>query len=408
MKHPVFLPGLLAGLTALNGIAAAAPAEQVDNLRDAFENGSVSGTLRAYHNVKAPEQGDTLNTFAVGASLHAETAPWAGVSAGGTFYASNGLGLQNDDPAKRNANLPENADVLGEAWLQYANRDNRLRFGRQQLDTPFANPSDGFLIPVTFEALAFTNTSVEGLTLSGYYLRRIKSRPDDDFQRVSQFALDRFGVAADSDQGAWIAGARYQPGRTAWQGWAFSMPDLFNLYYAQADRPIGELLGFAPTLAAQLLYAEDNGDNLLDDVNARGAGVKLSAARGPFTLALAWNHFLEDRDSYGGGALPAPFNYSSGPLFTNSMTQTLENSAPGDAYKVTLQRRFGSQWSTQISYAQYQRLGAVDTDETDLDITYAFAGNLKGLSFRLRIGVIGAEQADARFTEIRPQMQYVF
>ncbi|WP_133489964.1 OprD family outer membrane porin [Alcanivorax sp. 24] len=391
-------------IAALPGLALA----QAESLQEAFSDGEVSGNLRAYHNIRDAHGSDANHTFALGGSLHAETAPWSGVSAGATFYTSNGLGLQYEERSRRNANLPDDVDVLGEAWMQYEGAGNRLRAGRLKVDTPFSNPSDAFLIPITYEALSVANTAIDGLELSGHYLRRIKNRPDDAFERIGQFALDRYGVVDDSDKGAWIAGARYQPAERQWQAWAMALPDLFTLYYVRMDTPLADWRGLAFDLGVQGLYGDDAGDALADRINARGGGLQLSLSRNATTLALAWNRFWEDADAYGRGALPMPFSYSTGPLFTNSMTQTLENSAAGQAYKISLKQSFSPRWSGQVSYARYQRLGAVDTDEADLDISYAFGGGLEGLSLRLRVGVIGSDQADARFVEVRPQLQYVF
>lgn len=397
----------LAAVATLFSLAATATAE-VTTLHDAFQQGSVSGHLRAYDNDKNPHGSDRYNTFAGGLSLHGETAPLNGFSGGATFYGSNDFGWQNDAPGKHNINLPPDAAVVGEAWLQYQAADTLLRVGRQKVNTPFAGPADGFLIPFTFEALRLTNTHIDNLTLSAYYLKRIKDRPVEAFEDGAQFALDRYGVAGDSDRGTWAAGAEYKAGGAIWQGWMYGFTDLFNIYYAQVDYRFKDT-PLTPGLGLQIVHAADSGDALLGDVNARGMGLKASLGGAPLSLALAWNRFLEDRDSFKDGALPTPFTTSNAPTYTNSMTQTLDNSAAGNAYKLILRSEWSSQWSAQASYARYQRLNAVDTDETDLDISYRFAGAYKGLSLRFRLGLIGSDDdANARFTEARTQLQYVF
>lgn len=397
----------LAVLTALPGLAGAAAAD-VDTLRDAFQQGTVSGHLRAYDNYKDPNDSAGYNTFAGGLALHGQTAPLDGVSGGATFYSSNGFGWQNNDPARRNANLPSDAAVLGEAWLQYDADHTLVRIGRQQVNTPFASPADGFLIPFTFEALRLTNTSIDHLTLSAYYLKRIKNRPVVDFVDGAQFALDRYGIAGDSHQGTWAAGADYQAEGARWQGWIYGYTDLFNLYYGQLDYRFKNT-PLTPGLGLQLVHAADAGDALLGEVNSRGLGLEASLGGAPLSVALAWNRFLEDAGSFQEGGLPTPYTTSNAPTYTNSMTQTLDNSAPGNAYKLTVRGKLGEQWSLLASYARYQRLGAVDTDETDLDIIYRFAGAYRGLSLRLRFGLIGSgDDAGARFSETRTQLQYVF
>lgn len=397
----------LAALTALLGLAGSAAAD-VDTLRDAFQQGSVSGHLRAYDNFKDPNGTTGYNTFAGGLALHGQTAPLHGVTGGATFYSSNGFGWQNSDPARRNANLPSNAAVLGEAWLQYDADHTLVRIGRQEVNTPFAGPADGFLIPFTFEALRLTNTSIDHLTLSAYYLKRIKDRPVTDFVDGAQYALNRYGIASDSHQGTWAAGADYRAHDANWQGWIYGYTDLFNLYYGQVDYRFRNT-PLTPGLGMQLVHAADAGEALLGKVDARGLGLRASLGGAPLSVAVAWNRFLEDTGGFKDGALPTPYTTTNAPTYTNSMTQTLDNSAPGNAYKLSVRGELGRQWSLLASYAQYQRLQAVDTNETDVDVTYRFAGAYKGLSLRVRFGLIGSrDDASARFTETRTQLQYVF
>lgn len=394
-------------LTALTMLLANDAWGDAETLHDAFHQGSVSGHVRTYLNNKNPKPSDSYSTFAGGLGLHGETAPLHGVSTGATFYSSNDFGWQNSNPAKRNTNLPEDVTVVGEAWLQYQFDSTRIRAGRQKINTPFANSSDAFLIPITFEAASITNTAIDGLSLSGHYLKRIKNRPVENFETGSQFALNRYGIAADSDSGTWLASAQYQTDNATWQGWVYGFGDLFNLYYGQMDYRFSGV-PLKPGLGLQLMHAADSGDALLGDVDTNGGGLKVSAGNNLLTATLAWSHFLSDEDSFQGGALPAPYNFSTGPTYTNSMTQTLENSAAGDAYKASLKTNPGSHWSTSISYGKYQRLQAVDTSETDLDITYQFDGAYRGLSLRLRLALVDSNEESARFTETRTQLQYTF
>lgn len=378
------------------------------NLHEAFEKGEVQGTLRAYHNLKSPDEGDTLSTFATGGNIRAQTAPLAGVSSGVGFHVSEDLNLQDEDPAERNANLPEKVNILGEAWLQFATEALTLRFGRQKVDTPFANPSDAFLIPVLYEAVALSVTPFHDLTVSAHFVDRIKGRPDDDFEQINQFALNRYGIDQRNDEGMWIAGLRYGPNPTELQAWAYGLPDLFHLYFVQGDHRFGSMEGLRSRVSAQIVHASDDGEALAGKVNARGFGMKLSAGFGIAEISAAWNRLLDDEQAFLVGGLPAPFNFATSPLYTNSMTQTLENSAPGDAYKLTILGQVSAMWTWKISYGEYNRNGGVDSSETDADVAYRFSGSLDGLSMRLRVGLIDSDNDAASFTEVRSQIQYQF
>lgn len=404
MKYRIGISAALTGLLALHHTAATA----ADNLASAFDEGSSSGGLRTYYNHRDFDTKSDTSAFAAGGFLSATTAPVHNLSAAATFYSSHDLGTRDDDPAKNNTNLPENIDILAEAYLQYKTSADLLRIGRQIVNTPFANASDAFMIPVAYEAVSYTRTTGFGLNLQGLYLDRIKGRPDDDFSDVSDFSAARYGVSGAPNQGTLVAGATYQAGTTALQGWAYQLPDQFQLFYLQADLDSGSIASAKLRLSGQALYQQDDGAAVLGEVDTRAIGVKFGGTLGTTGLSAAWNQVEENRDAFNAGGILAPFNFSTSPVFTNSMLQTLENSTPGSAWKVLLESRFGSQFSASLSYADYARIDAVDASETDLDLTWRFVGNLDGLSFRLRVAWVEADTDAGNVTEVRPQLQYLF
>ncbi len=397
----VLLPLFL--LLLLSDVAVAA-----ENLKDAFLHGKVGGALRAYYNFRDFDTTTDTSTFAAGGNLHAETDPLYGVSAGATFYLSEDLGTRSTNRARRNPNLPEGVTVIGDAYLEYGGFGNALRVGRQKIDTPFANPSDAFMIPVTFEAVSFSNTTVPGLTIAAHYLENIKNRPSGEFVNVGRFATGRLGASRPADRGTGILGATYAASSSKVQAWGYFFPDLFQIVYLEADQTIGEAFGVKPKVAAQFVHESDNGDRLFGNVNANGFGLKLSGAHGPITLWFAWNHFVEDQDAFLRGGVLAPFNFATSALFTNSMVQTMENGAPGNAYKATVDAALAPDLVGRVSFTLYERDAPPDTNETDVDLTYSLRGGLEGLSFRVRLGIIDSGTGAARLFELRPQLQYVF
>lgn len=378
------------------------------DLKSAFQDGSVTGELRSYHNYRNFKTRDNTSAFAAGINLHAATAPIKGFSIAGSFYVSDDLDTRNDDPDRGNPNLPTDVQILGQAYLQYESTVDLLRIGRQAVNTPFANPSDAFMIPITYEAVSYTRKSGNGLTLNALYLDRIKGRPDDRFVDISEFSANRFQNADAPERGVWAAGANYQVNTTVLQGWGYLIPEQFYLSYVQIDHGFGDQEKPGPRIAFQLIQERDHGNSILGKINTNLVGVRGSVKAGPATLYAAWNHARSDDDAFNRGGLLAPFSYSTSPVFTNSMVQTLENGAPGNAYKIGLESSLGNQVSVALSYASYRRQGAVDTHETDADVTYRFSGQLDGLSLRLRVGVIGGDRKDAKMTEVRSQIQYLF
>ncbi len=101
-----------------------------DDLASAFKEGKASGQIRAFYITRDYDSRNETATnkdrygFAIGGKLGYETAALYGVSAGATFYTTNGLGLKNSDNLKVNESIygtGTNRPVttyLGEAYLQ--------------------------------------------------------------------------------------------------------------------------------------------------------------------------------------------------------------------------------------------------------------------------------------------------
>ncbi|MDQ3562947.1 MAG: OprD family porin [Pseudomonadota bacterium] len=397
------------GLLIITSLSIPTTALGAETLKEVISEGKVSGAVRSYYNFRDFDTKPDTSAFALGGHLHAETAPLYGATVGGTFYMSDDVGTRDEDPARRNTNLPDDAYVFGEAYFQYRGFDTVFGIGRQKIDTPLANPSDAFMIPITFETISLSNTSIKNLTVSAYYLDRIKNRPSDEFVNVGRFTTDRLGMAKSSNRGTGIMGAVYSAKSMKLQGWGYFFPDLFHVAYLQADYSFPQVWGVTPDLAAQYIYEGNSGDDFLGDVDVNGFGVKISGKRGPFGLLFAYNHVVSEGGAFRNGAVLAPFSFATGPLFTNSMVETLENSDAGDAFRVALDYKFWDPFTARVSFVAYERDIAPDTTETDIDLTYdALKGFLEGLSFRIRLGIIESGTASADLVELRPQLQYVF
>lgn len=382
-----------------------------DNDPDSIiRNGKINGVVRNFYNYRDFETNNNTHSYALGGYIHAETGSFYGVSASATYYVSNDIGTRSNNPANGNPNLPENVEVLGEAYLQYSMNSTHLRVGRQKVDTPFANPSDSFMIPVTYEAVSVSAETDLGLVMYAHYLDRIKNRPDDKFRNVSKFSANRFNTTSDpGGMGVWIAGARLPIKKTNLEAWGYLVPDQFWFSYLQIDQKVPEILGIMPSISGQWLHQQEQGDSILGAVQTNAFGIKLSGNIDPVTLTLAWNHVEENSDAFNDGGILSPFTFSTGPIFTNAMVQTMENSTPGNALKLSFISELGDNVVASVSHARFWRESGIDANETDVDVTYNFLGAfLNGLSFRVRLGVIGANNAEGRMIELRPQLQYTF
>ena len=388
-----------------------AHADAGDALWGMFSEGTINGNVRNYLNFRNFETRPDQRAYALGGKLFAETAPMGGLQIGGAFYFSNDLQSKRDDPRKRLGTLPEDIEILGEAYLKYTALSTSATFGRIKVNTPFANPSDAFIVPITFQGLHISNKSIEGLTVDAIYLRDFKNRSSDKFEDIGRFVGNRLsGLDRDnaSDRGTGILGATYQTGPTKLEAWGYLFEDYFSTFYAAGSRTLPKLGEIEPYAAAQGFYQRDANDERFGDVNVRGFGVQLGARFESFDLSFAYTDVQQDSGAFRNGALLAPFSFATGPLYTNSMLQTLENTDSGDAYKITLSYRGIPNTVAKASFAAYELDNSRNLREVNLDLEYGFDALVKGLSFRVRVAFVDSGDRSRKVINVRNQLQFAF
>lgn len=391
---------LLTGLIATTGMSETVFAS---DLASAIKNGSVNGNIKAYYNTRDFETKTDEEAFALGGAIRAETGPWGPVKLGVGFYTAQDLDTNDDDPAKVNKRLGSDLEVLGEAYVKTSMADNTLTIGRQKLSTPFANPGDAFIIPFTFEAASLKNNSIENLSLELDLIQTIKNRNSDEFVDVGIFSTRRFGAVEADTSGTLVFGASYKVGSSKLQAWYYNHAELFNTIYLQVNHKFAANGDIKPFIAGQFGSQSDTGDKLLGTVDSTLYGVQGGAAFGKAKLTLAFNSVAEETSAFKNGAFLAPYNFSTSPLFTNNMLQTVENVDAGDAYKVTFNYSFTNA-ELKLSYADFDFKTAADRDATDFDITYKLDNVTKGLSARWRVEVVSSDTKSVEQTNHRFQL----
>lgn len=373
----------------------------------ALENGTVNGNIRAHYQTWDFETRTDERAFALGGALRAETGPIGWIRLGAGFYTAQDLDTNPDDPAKINRRLGSDLEVLGEAYFAITQWNSSLALGRQKIDTPFANPSDAFIVPITYEGVSFTTKALPDLMLKIDYVNAFKNRNSDQFIDVGRWSTSRLGVAAEETSGTLIVGALYNRQGLDLQGWYYRFDDLFNLAYIQAGFTATVSDTIKPFLAVQAARQRDTGAALLGKVDSRLYGLQVGTGIGKASVTLAYNDVPEERGSFRDGAFLSPYTFSTSPIFTNSMVETLENVGSGSATKITLGYSFPSV-ALKVSHAWLDFDTVVDREATDVDVTYSMDRYLKGLSLRWRLEVGSADAEAAEFINHRLQAQYLF
>jgi hypothetical protein len=378
------------------------------SLQDAFKEGSVSGNIRGYYNTWDYGSKTDQTAFSLGGLLKAETGPIGWVKLGVGYYTAQDLDTNNSDPAKVDGRLGSDLEVLGEAYIAMSGADSVLTIGRQKISTPFANPGDAFIIPVTFQGTSFTNKSITDLTLTASYLTAIKNRNSEEFVGVGEFSTARYGVGSQNTDGTLILGSTYKSAGLAVQAWYYQFSDLFDTTYFQANYAFAGTDTFKPFVAAQLASQSNSGDKLLGEVDSTLWGLQGGVSMGKAKVTLGYNSIAEETSAFKNGAFLAPYNFSTSPLFTNNQLSTVENGTAGDAAKLTFNYSF-SDVKLKLSYATFDFKSSVaDRDEVDADVTYSLAQYAPGLSVRLRIALVTSDTKSAETTNNRFQLQYAF
>lgn len=397
-----FLTGLgLAGLGWFSTMSAAV------GLEKAFSEGKVSGNIRAHYNERHYSSRPDATAFALGGALRAETGSMGLAKLGVSFYTAEDLGTNSDDPARVDRRMGSEVEVLGEAWLNFSGWNSSLTMGRQKFFTPFANPIDVFIVPFTFEGVSVKHTGIPNLTLELGYINTIKSAGSDEFVDVGIWSTNRLGVATAETSGTLMLGGVYKNEDLAIHAWFYNFSDLFTSQYVQADYAFTSKNTIKPFVSAQVISQSEAGDALLGEVDSTLFGLQAGISIERTKLIVGYTHVAEEADAFNNGAFLAPYNFSTSPLYTNSMLQNMENVDAGKGVKLTFIYAFHSV-DVKLSHADLNFASIADLGATDFDVTYNLDRYVKGLSLRYRVEVVTSDSDAVEQSDHRFQVQYVF
>lgn len=391
-----------------------------ETMKMLVDGGKLTGYLRSYYftrRLKDPALPDQ-SAFSLGGKLDLLTKSIAGFSADIGFYTADPLGLNDGDPSKVDNSLPGyTINTLGQAYLQYRNRGLLLRFGNQEINTPWANAADSRMIPALFQGVSGTYSPGAGLKFNALRMFRFKNRTSGSFDRSTLITPANF-----ASNGFLVLSGVYDPKPLGGQLWYYKFYDLAQLGYAELSYRIHNASGLTPVLSLQ--YASESGDGrqVLGPVDSRGYGARMDLQFTGGNVAIAYNHIPVRNGHYNGGNFLSPYvtPYAFDPLYTTSMTAGLvDKGSPGDAWKIggsyfmlnKKLRLLGSYAAYHLKDAvngQGKLVSGANSYETDLDATYFLSGALKGLSLRERLGIVNSVASPYQLLYNRIMVQYDF
>ena len=379
-----------------------------DSIKSTFNEGSVSGNVRAYYNTRDYKTREDEAGFALGGALRAETGYFHFIKFGLGYYTAHDLGLNDDDPDKVNKRLGDELETLGEAYATLKFSETTITGGRQKIKGPWANPGDAFITPFTFNAYSLKSNISDDFTINADYIMEIRNRNSEDFVDVGEWNSARYGVDGEGTSGTLNLGVTYSNENTNAQLWYTDFAEFFSTVYASGKYNFSAGETTKPFIGIQYAIQSDSGDAKVGDVSSSILGIQGGSSFGKMKLTLAYNLVDEDTESFRNGAFLSPYTFSTSPLFTNSMLGTMENVDAGSTIKGTFNYNVGKNIAIKASYATLDFETATDITATNFDFTYKFSGYYEGFSLRYRVEIIGSDVEASEQTNNRFQAQFVF
>lgn len=378
-----------------------------DSLQTMFSEGTARGEIRVLDFSRDFDGStDTRRDDAVGGLFYFKTAPLYGISFGLGFATVNDMFSDEDDAVygilkKGDDGDHESMTRLQEAYIQGEWFKTTVKYGAQEISTPFLDRHDLRMIPRSYKGLSVVNNSVSGLTASAYYITDSMGWTDDDFISMSDAVAAEPGGASsiDDEKPMIIGGLSYvlpvQSFKSTAQGWFYTMPDVFRETYFKVSlsKTFGDFTLFS---APSLLYQKSQGDELNGELDTDQVGLNAGVSAYGVTFTGFYAKTGDD-------TLLAPWGDDKAII-----QQVLAaGRAEEDAYAAKLAYDFTKVGvkglSAYVFYGQYDVPASTgkDMSETDYNIQYAFSGKLDGIGLRARYASIeidgGEDYTDTRF-----------
>ena len=379
-----------------------------DTLADAFKNGKVSGELRAWYFDR--DNGTTAHEdiISTGVMLNYITDSFYGFRVGATIQSNYAPFADKAEKSMYKGDMYGSGAMLSEAYLGYAIGKTDVKIGRQFISTPLVSGSGSRMVKEAFEGAVVVNTDLPATTLIAGYVNKFQGRTSTlentndvgdigDFSKiyalstgkgnsVSKAYIDDAYTAAvinKSLTGLTLTGQYAIANDVAHAGDA-------SVYHLEANYVLpmnGFKLGF------DTMYRASSTDSALDSYKLQGSylggRVSISELAG-FGISFAASTTDKSDDLLAGLGNGADSTYT-GSILTAAHTYARNT----DSYLGKISYDFSTIGVTGLSayilYADNQQdetsVGnktSGDWKNTAADVTYAFAGALKGFTASLQ------------------------
>lgn len=396
--------------------------EDTTSLLHAFKNGQLHGHFRYYFMHTDNDKGlSDYYANAAGGGIRFETVNFHGFQFGVSgFYVFNlrSSDLTKLDPTTGQGNRYEiglfdqedptngkDIDRLEEFFLKYHYKKSHITFGRQLLNTPFINLQDGRMRPTGVESIWGETTDIKNTKIEGGWLYAISPRGTTKWYSVGE-SIGLYPVGVNSNgvksgytdhlesKGVGMLGITTQIAKgLKLQVWEMYVENILNTAMFQADAEFSLQNGSKLFTAGQLIRQNAIGEGGNEDPSktyfekegkSLTFGAKLGWKNDRWESSINFNRITAE------GRYLVPREWGREPFFTFMPRE--RNEGLGDVtavmgnitYKIPQKRL-----KTSLAIGHYQlpdvknyalnKYGLPSYSQINLDIRYAFAGNLKGL-----------------------------
>lgn len=299
--------------------------------------------------VNTDDNTSNLDSLATGGKLGYKSNTYYGLNSGVTFYTSQPVGGVNNNSLFFDSNN-KGYSILGEAYINADLEQTSIKFGRQEIETPFADSNDRGMIPNTFESLMIINTSLTDTTLLASHLHRwagvdVEPEPENFIKLNGTNGVNILGVIyIPSDK--WNA-----------QAWYYSAKNSTNTSYLETAISPLENIEFG------LQYGNQNGG----DTNGKAWGLKVDYEIGDFILSAAQNDVSNGQVINGYGD-----EFGGGPFFTSAEENSIDGVVDQEASALSVEYTGFNKLTLAASHYAFDK----SEDELDLVANYMFSENL--------------------------------
>jgi len=355
-----------------------------DTVKEAFENGKVSGAVQAaYWN---RDKGTDANIVNFGLDVSYETASFYNFAAKATFQSSSSPFINKDAKNLFSGDMHGSGAQLSELYLSYALGNTKAQIGRMYFATPLVYGSGSRMNRESFEGALVTNSDIQDTQITVGYVQKMQNRTDGE-GNIGKFTED-FTWQGKVAHGAYTAVVKNASIQNLNLTVAYlKAKDLMEVAYFEAAFKKDNF-----GLASQYYYSDKEGVESTDLFGLKG---NMSVADASFVVAYTTTG---DEYVHAGLGNGADYAYTGSPILSDTY------SANSDAYKIGASYKVTPAFNVGMNYV----LDDQDTKKysyTSVTADYTFSGAVEGLNVAVLYDDAGKD-SDAK--EFRLNVNYPF